>query len=416
MKSQSTFSEEMQNIGHISGVLFSKEQAESQIPPTWVIHEYGFDDIPVVSQSDAQNSEPYDIDDDWIRVSGFDGRAKRIDTDWIARSRPPSPEEFVTELLGMDVENAVAVIGADAARVRMRVSTATAKFGTDAFATYLPWHKYANSRRTPWGMWFFLEPLLWWAAYLRHAASQSGLSLSTRQAFNVAFYVAYRHEQFHFHVERFAIRQEVLQRMPVYLPYDKQVFSNRKIVGTKDWLEEALAQAVVLESTWLYRRLGFKKHHLRPFLEDQFRGFGGGYRDFECKSHGGPDEAHKLLGAQVARAVCRPKRPATEFATPKREYVTASELVPGYLAFTPRIVSRFQLGMPKIHNWRKWARRNGFNHEGPGPGDHEVWEHNGKRVQINPKGNECDFASMKAVAKMCRVSIRTLVDKIREKA
>ena len=331
MKSHTTFGEEMQNIGSRPGFLYTSEEAERQQPPLWIIAEYRFDEVPARPENLADDMpvsdrvliapvwEP-DIRDDWPRVQGYDGHVMPIETDWVHRPRSPRPDEFITELLRLDVAAAIAVIGAEPSAARQKVATATAKLGTDAFATYLPWHKYANSRQTRWGMWFFLGPLLWWAADLQHAASARGLSLSARDAFNLAFYVAYRHEQFHFHVERFATRQEVLQRVPVYLPYDRKVFSHPKIISTEHWLEEALAQAVVLESAWLYRRVGLQKRLVRSFLEDQFRGFGGAYRDFACTSKGGPEKAHKLLGAHIARAVYVPKTPVTEMATPKREY------------------------------------------------------------------------------------------------
>lgn len=87
--------------------------------------------------------------------------------------------------------------------------------------------------------------------------------------------------------------------------------------------------------------------------------------------------------------------------------------MPGYLAFTPNIVSRFQIAMPKHRQWTKWAGRNGFQHEGPGPGDHEIWMRDGNRIQINKKHDECDIASIKAVARLEGKTLRQLVDEIR---
>jgi len=351
--------EEMQNIGSIPGVLWTKEQAARQGPPTWPVHEYGFDRIPPGRETDvpgtvnkprvpvAPVSEASMFGADVLVIPGFDGRVVSVDTNWISQSRWEEPDEaLANNVLGLDVAGAVEAVGADRGQVRARVAAATAKLGTDAFGTYLPWHRYANSPTTPWGVWFFLEPLLWWAADLCAVGARSGLVLDARQAFNLAFCVTYRHELFHFHVERFAIRQEVLLRKPIYLPYDREVFSHPRIVGTKHWLEEALAQATVLESSWLYKRVGLAKGGLHVFLAEQFRHFGGGYGDFECESKGGPERAHGLLAAQIIRSTRFPRIPVTKLATPKQERSAAPGLVPGYLAFTPRIVGRFQLPIP----------------------------------------------------------------------
>ena len=357
MRSRSTFLEETQNIGSIPGVLWTGEQAALEKPPTWPVQEYGFDRIPGDRETDvpgtdnkpwvpvAPTSEPSMFGDDVFIIPGFDGRVIPVETSWLSQSRWDEPDESVTSFLGLDVTGAIEAVGADGSQVRSRVAAATAKRGTDAFGTYLPWHRYANSPKTPWGVWFFLEPLLWWAADLRAVGARAGLVLDARQAFNLAFCATYRHELFHFHVERFAIRQEVLLRKPIYLPYDREVFSHPQIVGTEHWLEEALAQTTVLESGWLYKRVGLAKNGLRAFLAEQFRRFGGGYGDFECKSKGGPERAHGLLAAQIIRRTRFPRIPVTKLATPKQERSAAPGLVPGYLAFTPQIVDRFQLPM-----------------------------------------------------------------------
>lgn len=358
MRSRSTFMEEMQNIGSIPGVLWTDEQAAREKPPTWAVHEYGFDRIPPDEETDvpgtankprapvAPTSDPPMFGADVFIIPRFDGRVIPVETSWISQSRWEEPDEALTSVLGLDVAGAVEAVGADGPRVRSRVAAATDKLGTDAFGTYLPWHRYANSPTMPWGVWLFLEPLLWWAADLRAAGARAGLVLDARQAFNLAFCVTYRHELFHFHVERFAIRQEVLLRKPIYLPYDREVFSHPRIVGTKHWLEEALAQATVLESSWLYKRVGLAKCGLRAFLAERFRRFGGGYGDFECESKGGPGRAHGLLAAQIIRRTRFPHIPVTRMATPKQERSAAPGLVPGYLAFTPRTVGRFQLPIP----------------------------------------------------------------------
>ena len=95
-------------------------------------------------------------------------------------------------------------------------------------------------------MYLNVERVLMLAVEMCTRAQRQGHAISRRQSLRLAFYVPYRHELFHFHVERFATRHEVLARTAVYKPYDFDVF--RPLAWTSTWLEEALANAVVLES------------------------------------------------------------------------------------------------------------------------------------------------------------------------
>src|SRR5262249_43258767 len=110
----------------------------------------------------------------------------------------------------------------------------------------------------------------------------------------------YRHELFHYHVERFATRLEVIQRVPVYRPYVDGVFA--RVARTDQWLEEALAQSTVLRSHFVARHGGFSRKLITAILRDEFLRFPAGYRDFDCKRYKGSERAHRAFGAQVARA------------------------------------------------------------------------------------------------------------------
>ena len=89
--------------------------------------------------------------------------------------------------------------------------------------------------------------------------------------FTLLFCAVYRHELFHYHVERFATRLEVLYRHPTYRPYVEDV--RHKVAGTSRWLEEALAQAVVLNSSLVSKRSRYTKKRVqrRPLDERHLR-------------------------------------------------------------------------------------------------------------------------------------------------
>ena len=297
---------------------------------------------------------------------------------------------------------------------RAHVTQQVALCGTDSFGAYLPWHTYAKSRKTPWGMYFFLEPLGVWAVELAAEAKAHGLNLSNIDALRLAFYLTYRHELFHYHVERFAIRQEVIQRKPIYRPYEENVFNNQQVANTEDWLEEALAQAVVLESTLVANRLKVKMAAYRKILESEFDKFGAGYKDYHCKKFGGTEKAHMRLGAQVVSGQQFPGFMLTEKFTPKKEYVSKVDEVPGYIVARRPFISRFQLGMPKRKKWERFANSHGISFVKYGKGDHERWRVNDKLVAINRHNGEVDRKSLNAVAHILGVPLHKLVEDIRQ--
>jgi len=269
-----------------------------------------------------------------------------------------------------------------------------------------------RSPRTPWGLYLFLEPLCFWTAQIYvHSPQLPTPKPRPLTLFNLLFQVTFRHELFHYHVERCAIRQEVMQRRPVYRPYVSDV--RTAVAETSDWLEEALAQAVVLESTLVTRRSGFSHKTLKRLLVHEFKTFPAGYRDFDCPSYGGPAQAHKYLGAQIARGVRTPQHLVTALATPLQEYSVDAASVPGYLVWHPAMASRFQLTMPKTHQFKRFARQSGIEHVGPGPGDHEVYQHGRRKFQLNEKQGVVDLASMKALAHIMNTSLACLLTQIR---
>jgi hypothetical protein len=316
-------------------------------------------------------------------------------------------EEHIAGSLGIDIEEVVESIASGRPDGDSPLDPIKPRFGVHVFGTYLPWHFYRSHPFRHWGMYLFLEPLLYRAADLIAIARTLPIRLSPTEAFFLGFYATYRHEQFHYHVERFATRQEVIQRHPVYLPYDANVYSNPAIANSEKWLEEALAQAVVIRSRHLGNKVLRPLREMKPILEKEFATFGPGYRDYDCPTFGGVERAHRVLGAQLASGRVYPGFEVTEFATPKKEYQAPMKEVPGFLVICPSFVSRFQLARPKKRKWTKYAKRNGFVFQkGKGPGDHEEWKRGAQKVQINPVGDEIDLASVKAVARILGRSTR----------
>ena len=180
--------------------------------------------------------------------------------------------------------------------------------------------------------------------------------------------------------------------------------------------EEALAQGVVLKSRLLVSRSGFSAAKARRVLTPEFRTFGAGYRDFECETFKGTEAAHRYLAAQIARAIVEVLRgtEATGFATPLKEYYSSSFEPPGYLLWSPALVSQFQLPTPKRPQFERYARDHGIRHHGPGPGDHQVWIVRGKKVHVNYKRGELDFASLKAIARVIGMPPASLSREMRD--
>src|SRR5439155_2287198 len=118
--------------------------------------------------------------------------AKKSDADFV---------EAIWQTIGIDIEQVLQDSypkGSSGEQARS-LQSLTAKFGTEAFGTYLPWHAFGQSETTPWGMYLFPEKLIEWAGLL-HA---SGEYLPTPKpnllaVFRLLWWITYRHELFHF--------------------------------------------------------------------------------------------------------------------------------------------------------------------------------------------------------------------------
>ena len=409
--SKKTFKEELGDIGKIPGVLDTQKIDDSsdgypeeigQFEP-WIFEERG-------------RPEPFYDNDN--------GRSPMPDSFPVGRHRAmPIQGTIIEDILSGDIESLDGLLedlqgrgfdptsyGSDVIARRVAV------FGSGAFASYLPWHIYAYSKRTPWGIYLFAEPLLVWGHVLTQTAKACGFTFTYQQGLSLAVQVAFRHELFHYHVERFAVRSEVLGRKPVYLPYRNNVFLPLR--NTRVWLEEALAQAVVLKSKLVSKRVfGVPKKKWKPVLDVEFAKFGHGYKDHECVHVGGVEKAHALLAAQIQSASVNPIFTATKQFTPKAEYSTSFKKVPGYIMCQPSLLSQFQFAGPTREEWRRFAVSNGITPEvATNAGDHTAAHHGRQKAHVNyDRNGEMDIRSLKALKKMLNEpgSLRSFRDKIR---
>jgi hypothetical protein len=289
------------------------------------------------------------------------------------------------------------------------------RFGMEAYGTYLPWHAFARSS-TPWGIYILPARIAEWVDDLIQNNKYLPSPLpSWDHLFFILFWVTYRHELFHWHVEAFALRHEVLVRQPIYRPYVERVRIPISINNPSQWWEEALAQAVVLDSRLVARRAGIRLATLRKFLVPEFKNrFGDGYRHFECNSIGGVREGHRILSAQVARVQLAHDPRATDLALIKDNYALDDRRVPGFLCFSAYDFMRFQLAPVKTRKFETFVRGKGGMFS-PGPGDHRILTIDGHRLHVNAGRNpdEIDLASLKALAKTMGMSTYRLVQDIR---
>lgn len=337
----------------------------------------------------------------------------------LAEAAGKSDAEFVEgfwTVLGLDIEEELSSREATSTRGHgAAIKDLTAQFGTEAVGTYCPWHAFRNSANSPWGIYMFFDRLVDWARYL-HVSGEFFPSPKPPliTIFRFLWWTTFRHELFHFHVEVFATRLESSLRIPLYRPYVERV--RTPVTNTAEWWEEALAQAVVLESRLVKRTLGIDSKYIDKYVIPYFRTFPEGYRRFECSSVGGPEAAHRILSAQIARTIIsiREDERNTGLSIAKTEYSVDHRSVPGYLMFRPGVSSRFQLQTPRLKDIERFVRRIGGEIDDHAPGDHKRIRLRGQTTHLNKarRGNGTDLASVKALARLLGISVFDLVREV----
>lgn len=210
------------------------------------------------------------------------------------------------------------------------LSALTADLGREAFGMYLPMHYYFKSEKTPWGIYLFSDTIMSWAENLYEAKGKS-LGLSLRQVEYAFTYAVFRHELFHHQVERFSTKHEILTHQVNYKTYGRDV--NWPTRNSEDWLEEALAEATVLNSVHVFRNIKIKPKTFRKLYEFDLKRMPPGYHDYHCKKFGGPEKAHQMFASQIMQCKIDPvPAPATTMCTVSaNEFSTSWKKVPIYM-------------------------------------------------------------------------------------
>lgn len=201
-----------------------------------------------------------------------------------------------------------------------------AEFGRDAFGPYLPMHAFYNSAKTPWGIYLYPELIRERAKILQKAVPYP---ITSKQYLAIYLYAVYRHELFHYQTERFATKLEIAFAQPFFKPYHTNVFA--PLHYTEDWLEEALAEASVLESVLVQNRTGIKSSIIKDIYKYDLQFMPPGYRDYHCKKYGGPTKAHKTFAAQIVGGSIKPNHKSTALFTVKGEFGADDKKVPVYM-------------------------------------------------------------------------------------
>ncbi len=423
-----TFSEELESVGGVPGLLWgTPSEFRDHKDPLRAIcdsdaNSYRKVDKPTLGESltypadegDAASEDVALIDNtNYFRtVDPF-----ALDEVLLLRIRDLNGDSFrdkVMDLTGLDLAAVKSATQQSHNARQERLANLTHKFGMEAFGTYLPWHAFARSS-TPWGIYLLPIRIAEWTWDLLKSAHLPRPKPSWERLFFTMLWVTYRHELFHWHVETFALAHEVLVRRPVYRPYVERVEAYIRLNTPESWWEEALAQAVVLESRLLQNRSGFRLTQLRKFLVPDFKTrFPDGYRHFECTAVGGPDNAHRIFSAQVARTQLGHAPKSTALALAKDHYAKNDSSVPGYLCFSVQDYWQFQLAPVKTRHFDAYVVRKGGRFS-PGPGDHRVLTIGSARIHVNAGGNrdEVDLASLKATARILGTTIHRLSQEMR---
>ena len=416
-RSIKTFNQERESFENIKDIFWRANGSYPVDPFAGILEELGEDES---TEFDDRLTDTPDAITTWpgspnmwnLRETRFSILNREDAVSGIGKAAGKSNTDFAGafwDLLGVDIEEELdQLAGAGLPGDEGVLRALTARFGTDAFGTYCPWHAFGDSSQTPWGIYMFLEKLLEWAVILH----TSGLYLPTPKpdlvtVFRRLWWITYRHELFHFHVELYATRLESALRHPIYRPYVERV--RTQVANTPEWWEEALAQAVVIGSKMVKRALGIDAKYIKAYIVPYFRTFPEGYKRFECASvPGRVAGAHAILSAQIARATVAIHNAErnTALSLAKDEYSTRDDSVPGYLVLRPAFRSRFQLQTPRMRDVERYVRQCGSLDE-KAPGDHKRAIVNGQAVHLNrAKGDDTvDLATAKALARALGITV-----------
>jgi len=169
--------------------------------------------------------------------------------------------------------------------------------GNDFLGLYAPMHAYYENENYPWGIYLFPESIKQAALNLQRNPILPFHPL--QDYIKLMVYAIFRHELFHYQVEKFATQQEISQGRNLYLPYHKTVYCHYYL--TEHCLEEALAEHTVHKSRFLQNQVGMNHTDVLKILETHSNSLPAGYRDYKCLKYSNEKKAHQLLAYQICR-------------------------------------------------------------------------------------------------------------------
>jgi len=296
-------------------------------------------------QSKSQLRHKIGILDDFEENDFFDYKIVPVEFDKLNEdlgSQDLKDNDFfriISNVLGFDVSKAFDfyIHNSNKAIDKSFNANETTKFNDDCYACYLPMHAFFRSRATPWGIYMFQNLIFERAAELYRIFKED---ITKAKCLHFFWMSVYRHELYHYQIERYATKFEIAIQKPFYKPYVENV--RYKVQGTRHWLEEALAEASVLKSSLITHRTNIKKGLLKSIYEYDLQFAGPGYKDYKCEYYGGPEKANLYLGAQILTGKREPSHEITEFISPKYEYSSNDKAVPGYAIISKYDIERFQ--------------------------------------------------------------------------
>jgi hypothetical protein len=203
------------------------------------------------------------------------------------------------------------------------------ELGEDCFGMYLPMHAFFKSEKTPWGIYLFPSLIKDRAQWLYDKCHKDFPKIKFEDYVRVKVHGTFRHEVFHYQVERFATKLEILSRTPIYKPYNRNV--EWQVRGTEQWLEEALAESAVHTSRYIGGRTKLPRKFITHVLRTCSDNKPAGYRDYHCKTFGGPSNAHLIFASQIANQEVKPIFSSTSIATIKQKFINSGLEVPIYV-------------------------------------------------------------------------------------
>lgn len=207
-------------------------------------------------------------------------------------------------------------------------------YGTEAFGLYLPFHNYYACK---WGIYLFPEIINNHVDHLYEKFKNDGYELDQLRV--MYFFAVYRHELFHYQTERYATKLELITHQAHYKGLAN---IDAQVRNSEHWLEEALAEATVLDSILVSNRSGMGIEKIREVYKYDLKDMPPGYRDYECEKYGGHHDAQNYFASQIKEMKVNPAFILTDLFNVKGEFSSNDLDVPVYFVTGFKNIERKQ--------------------------------------------------------------------------